>query len=69
MFSVKPVKNDETYETGCCTPQPKGKVACPKCNEKAKGVLGKTVEHLVTDEAKVKLSCFDGFYYCKTPSC
>ena len=53
----------------CCTPQPKGKVACAKCNEKAKGVLGKTVEHLVSDEAKEKLTCFDGFYYCKTPTC
>ena len=53
----------------CCTPQPKGKVACPTCSEKAKGVLGKTVEALLTDEAKAKLSCFDGFYYCKTPSC
>jgi len=53
----------------CCTPQPKGKVVCPECNEKAKGVLGKTLEHLLTDDAKTKLSCFDGFYYCKTPSC
>ncbi|HFU77568.1 MAG TPA: hypothetical protein ENK68_03595, partial [Epsilonproteobacteria bacterium] len=59
----------ESNENNCCTPQPKGKVACPTCNEKAKGVLGKTVEHLVTDEAKNKLSCFDGFYYCKTPTC
>jgi len=54
---------------GCCTPQPKGKVVCPECQEKAKGVLGKTVETLVKPETKSKLSCFDGFYYCKTPSC
>jgi len=53
----------------CCTPQPKGKVECPGCGEKAKGVLGKTLEHLLIEEAKSKLSCFDGFYYCKTPSC
>ena len=53
----------------CCSPQPKGKVACPSCSKKAKGVLGKTLEHLLTDEAKAKLSCFDGFHYCKTPSC
>ena len=53
----------------CCTPQPQGKVECPQCNQKAKGVLGKTLEHLLTDEAKIELSCFDGFYYCKTPSC
>jgi hypothetical protein len=53
----------------CCTPQPKGKVSCPTCEEKAKGVLAKTVNALITDEAKVNLSCMDGFYYCKTPSC
>ncbi len=53
----------------CCTPQPKGKVECPTCNKKAKGVLGKTVEALLLDNSKSKLSCFDGFYYCKTPSC
>ena len=53
----------------CCTPQPKGKLVCPRCNEKAKGVLGKTLEHLLTNKAKENLSCFDGFYYCKTSSC
>jgi len=53
----------------CCTPQPKGKVTCPECGEKAKGVLGKTLQHLLTQEAKRKLSCFDGFYYCKTVTC
>ncbi len=37
--------------------------------EKAKGVLGKTLQHLLTQEAKRKLSCFDGFYYCKTVTC
>lgn len=47
----------------------KGKVECPKCKKKAKVVLGKTVEHLLTLKAKAKLSCFDGFNYCKTPSC
>lgn len=59
----------ESEAHNCCTPQPKGKVACPECGEKAKGVLGKTVEHLVTEETKAKLSCFDGFHYCKTPAC
>ena len=82
MFSTKP-KEDSCCSTttsscstspesnghDCCTPQPKGKEACPKCSEKAKGVLGKTLEHLLNDEAKEKLSCLDGFYYCKTPSC
>jgi hypothetical protein len=65
MFTVKPVNS----RSGCCTPQPKGKVACPKCHEKAKGVLVKTLEHLLHAESKEKLACLDGFYYCKTPSC
>ncbi len=74
MFSIRPKEESCTLTTGsqthdCCTPQPNEKVACPQCNEKAKSVLGKTVEHLVTDKAKEKLTCFDGFYYCKTPSC
>ena len=53
----------------CCTTQPKGKVACPSCSEKAKGVLPKTLDALLTSKAKVTFSCLDGFYYCKTPSC
>jgi len=53
----------------CCTPQPKGKVICPSCGEKAKGVLGKTLDALLTEDAKKGLSCLDGFYYCKTPTC
>ncbi len=83
MFSIKPKEEgccsttdtsscSLTPESGghdCCTAQPEGRVACPKCNEKAKGVLGKTVEHLLSEEAKGKLSCLDGFYYCDTPSC
>jgi len=59
----------ESETNNCCTPKPKGKVACPECGEKAKGVLGKTVQHLLTENAKAKLSCFDGFYYCKTSTC
>ena len=55
--------------TGCCSVQPKGKVACPKCQILAKGVLAKTVEHLLTEEAKGNLSCFEGFHFCKTPTC
>lgn len=53
----------------CCTPQPKGKTECPQCHDKAKGVLGKTLEHLLTEKAKTALTCFDGFYYCKTATC
>ena len=59
----------ESNGNDCCTPQPKEKVECPTCHEKAKAVLGKTVEALLSDDAKAKLDCFDGFFYCKTPSC
>ncbi len=71
MFTFKAEETKESCELGdnCCTPQPKGKVECPSCHEKAKGVLGKTVAHLVKEESKSKLDSFDGFYYCKTPTC
>ena len=85
MFSFKPMKEEtkgsccsttagsncsaESDGDNCCTPQPKDKVSCPQCHEKAKGILGKTVQALLTDEAKEKFSCFDGFYYCKTATC
>jgi hypothetical protein len=76
MFSNFKVKIEESCsvdkqsgEHNCCSPQPKGKVECPSCNKKAKGVLGKTVEALLTHRTKVQFECFDGFYYCKTPSC
>ena len=68
MFTLKP-KDEVACESGCCTPQPKGKEICPNCGEKAKGVLGKTVAHLVKEESKSRLDSFDGFYYCKTPTC
>ncbi len=71
MFSI--VKNGFTAQqqesAGCCTPQPKGKIACPLCKESAKGILAKTFDALVGDETKSKYSCFEGFHYCKTPSC
>jgi hypothetical protein len=74
MFSIKPIKNERTEQCStqghnCCSPQPKGKEACPRCQEKAKGVLGKTLSHLLTDIAKEKLESLDGFYYCKTLQC
>jgi len=59
----------EACGDSCCTPQPKGKIECPSCHKKAKGVLGKTFTALVKDTTKAKFDCFDGFYYCKTPSC
>lgn len=58
-----------TNENNCCTPQPKEKVECPECTQKAKGILTKTLASLLKDETKDKLSCLDGFYYCKTASC
>lgn len=77
MFSKFKVKeefsscstNPESNGHDCCTPQPKGKEPCPVCGEKAKGVLAKTVEHLLTPQAKLRLSCLEGFYYCKTSTC
>ncbi len=68
MFTLKP-KDEVACESGCCTPQPKGKEVCPNCDQKAKGVLGKTVVHLVKKESQLKFDGFDGFYYCKTPTC
>ena len=64
--SFKPIQEKNE---GCCTPKPKGKVACPECKELAKGVLAKTVAALVKESVKDKLSCLEGFHYCKTPSC
>ena len=60
---------EQNSEDNCCTPQPKGKVVCPTCGEKAKGVLAKTLDALLTLNTKSNLSCLDGFYYCKTAEC
>jgi hypothetical protein len=59
----------DSEQHNCCSPQPKGKLACPLCQTLSKGVLGKTVEYLLKDKAKENLECFDGFHFCKTPSC
>jgi hypothetical protein len=79
MLNFKPIKKEASVSccstqpqesgSGCCTPQPKGKAACPACGEMAKGVLAKTVEHLLNDDAKATLECFEGFHFCKTPEC
>ena len=66
MLNFK-VKKEKTI--GCCSVQPKGKVLCPRCRVLAKGVLGKTVENLLTQEVKSTFSCFEGFHFCKTPTC
>jgi hypothetical protein len=64
-FPTKPTSNGDD----CCTPQPKGKKLCPLCSTEAKGVLNKTLEVLLKDDAKEKLSSLDGFSYCKTSTC
>ena len=68
-FTSTQSESCDTDGGGCCSAQPKGKEECPECGVKAKGVLAKTVEALVKEEAKAKLECLDGFHYCKTPSC
>ena len=65
MFTVQKT----TKQTGCCSEQAKGKASCHLCGHLAKGVLKKTVEHMLTDQAKLRLSCLEGFYYCETPGC
>ena len=49
--------------------QPKGKVICPYCEQKAKGVLAKTLNALLKEISKKRLSSLEGFYYCKTSTC
>lgn len=66
LFTSQPT---ESCNDNCCTPQPKGKDPCPLCGEKAREVLTKTLNALLTPEAKGHLECLDGFHYCKTPSC
>ncbi len=68
-MSIFKFKKKSTCQSGCCSPKPKSKENCPKCGEKAKGVLVKTLEHLLTTESKKKLISLEGFHYCKTPSC
>ena len=53
----------------CCTPKPKGKQLCPRCGHEARGVLPKTLEHLLTRETKNHLDTLEAFYYCTTPAC
>ena len=76
MFFVKKEEIGQSCTTGanteahnCCTAQPKGKAECPECHNLAKGVLGKTLAHLLKEETKSRFECLDGFYYCKTPAC
>ncbi len=68
-FQAKDVLKSCEKGSGCCTPQPKAKELCPKCQQKAKGVPAITLEHLLTQKAKEELKEFEGFYFCKTASC
>ena len=54
---------------GCCSPKPKGKMECIECSKEAKAVLPKTLDALLTSEAKEFVGTLDGFYYCKTANC
>jgi len=54
---------------GCCSPKPKGKMECVECSTEAKAVLSKTLNALLTNEAKESLKSLEGFYYCKTSNC
>lgn len=62
-------KKSSSNENDCCTPQSKSREPCPLCGERAKGVLSKTIEHMLTPQAKLRLSCLEGFYYCTTSTC
>ena len=48
---------------------PQDDLVCPECAQKAKWVPRKTLQTLLTKEAKASLSTLEGFYYCKTPTC
>lgn len=54
---------------GCCSPKPKGKMECTECSQSAKAVLAKTLNALLTNEAKESIKSLEGFYYCKTANC
>ena len=53
----------------CCSAEPKEKQLCPVCHIQAKSVLALTLDHLLTDESKLKIDCLDGFHFCQSPSC
>lgn len=53
----------------CCSPKSKGKSLCPRCHKSAKGVLAKTLAHLLKEETRRGLETLEGFHYCKSPDC
>jgi len=62
----KEIKNGDA---GCCSIQPKWKERCPICKNEAKGVLSKTLNALLKDEAKQRVDALEGFSLCKTSKC
>jgi len=56
-------------ENNCCTIQPKDEIKCPHCTYVAKGVLEKTLNHLLKDDIKLKLQKLNGFHFCKNELC
>ena len=42
---------------------------CPSCGNKGKAVNRITIESLLTDEARTRVSSKDGFRFCPTPGC
>ena len=49
----------------CCTPQPKERKECPHCHNEAKGVLEKTLNALLKDDAKDPLISLKDFFIVK----
>jgi len=58
----------QTHE-GCCSPKLKTKAQCPKCHVEAKGVLAKTLQALLKEEAKGKIQSFEGWHFCRSATC
>ena len=56
-------------KSSCCRPKDNSKKECPKCLNKAKSVLSKTLNNLLIDDTKDNLPSLEGFYFCKTSSC
>ena len=57
----------------CCSVQPQDTARsadnCPVCNEKGRKVSEITIESLVSEPARERLSVVEGFRFCATPGC
>jgi Zn finger protein HypA/HybF involved in hydrogenase expression len=56
-------------EDSTATPPDAGELSCPECGGKGKKVKPITMESLLTDEAKVRMSRANGFRFCLTSTC